>query len=281
MADMQSAVASEVNRRLENAVGDLQRKYALGQGGNDASIDGPTGAAYKEAAEEARRKKSANKKPSEDRSGEIEKEKRLEKAIEEDEDLDDDPELNRLREMRLLKLKQEKDERLENISKGHGQYRDITQDEFLPEVTGSMKVICHFYHNDFPRCKIMDHHLSKLAPRHVEAKFIKINAEKAPFFVEKLTIRSIPTVVCFNNGVAEQKIVGFNELSDKMPPGKEDEWPTVMLAKLLSMKGMLNANLIVDDDDVKVRAEQTLDQLRSAYLQAMPDDDIDFDDLDN
>jgi hypothetical protein len=34
--------------------------------------------------------------------------------------------------------------------------REITQDEFLPEVTSSKKVICHFYHNDFQRCKIMD-----------------------------------------------------------------------------------------------------------------------------
>jgi hypothetical protein len=31
-------------------------------------------------------------------------------------------------------------------------------------------------------------HLSLLAPQHVEAKFVKINAEKAPFFVEKLQV---------------------------------------------------------------------------------------------
>jgi hypothetical protein len=34
--------------------------------------------------------------------------------------------------------------------------REITQDEFLPEVTGSKKVICHFYSPEFMRCKIMD-----------------------------------------------------------------------------------------------------------------------------
>jgi hypothetical protein len=39
--------------------------------------------------------------------------------------------------------------------------REISQDEFLPEVTGSKRVICHFYHNDFQRCKIMD----KVSPR--------------------------------------------------------------------------------------------------------------------
>lgn len=31
------------------------------------------------------------------------------------------------------------------------QYRDIVQDEFLPEVTSSEKVIVHFYHKDFAR----------------------------------------------------------------------------------------------------------------------------------
>lgn len=38
------------------------------------------------------------------------------------------------------------------------------------------------------RCKIMDKHLALLAPQHVEAKFIKIDAEKAPFFVGKLQV---------------------------------------------------------------------------------------------
>ena len=31
------------------------------------------------------------------------------------------------------------------------QYREIVQDEFLPEVTSSIKVIVHFYHKDFQR----------------------------------------------------------------------------------------------------------------------------------
>lgn len=31
------------------------------------------------------------------------------------------------------------------------QYREIMQDEFLPEVTSSEKVVVHFYHKDFQR----------------------------------------------------------------------------------------------------------------------------------
>ena len=67
--------------------------------------------------------------------------------------------------------------------KGHGKYTEVTEAEFLPNVTGSKFVICHFYHHDFERCKIVDMHLREIARTHVEAKFIYINAEKAPFFI--------------------------------------------------------------------------------------------------
>ena len=36
-----------------------------------------------------------------------------------------------------------------------------------------------------------------------------INAEKAPFFVEKLGIRVIPTMVMFKDGIAVDRILGF------------------------------------------------------------------------
>ncbi|KAI9994574.1 hypothetical protein PInf_011315 [Phytophthora infestans] len=109
-------------------------------------------------------------------------------------ELDEDPELERIRAARLKQLKYEYEEKQTLMAKGHGEYREITQDEFLKEVTGSPLVAVHFYHRDFERCKIMDMHLAKLARRHIECKFLKLNAEKAPFFVEKLVIRVLPTV---------------------------------------------------------------------------------------
>lgn len=39
------------------------------------------------------------------------------------------------------------------------------------------------------RCKVMDMRLGELAPRHLETKFLRIDAEKAPFFVQKLQVR--------------------------------------------------------------------------------------------
>ena len=104
--------------------------------------------------------------------------------------------MRQIRQERLKNLKNEKIEKIENLSKGHGIYKDITQDEFLSEITSSNYVICHFYHSDFPRCLIMDHHLSILASQHIESKFVKINADKALFFVEKVTRLIIILCVC-------------------------------------------------------------------------------------
>lgn len=56
----------------------------------------------------------------------------------------------------MEKLKKEHKERLENLAKGHGSYREIVQDEFLKQVTTSEHVIVHFYHNDFEKCKVID-----------------------------------------------------------------------------------------------------------------------------
>ncbi|ETI44280.1 hypothetical protein F441_10939 [Phytophthora nicotianae CJ01A1] len=130
-------------------------------------------------------------------------------------ELDEDPELERIRAARLKQLKHEFEEKQSLMAKGHGEYREITQDEFLKEVTGSPLVAVHFYHRDFERCKIMDMHMSKLARSHIECKFLKLNAEKAPFFVEKLVIRVLPTVVCFKDGVAfPERVIGFDGLTE-------------------------------------------------------------------
>ena len=80
-----------------------------------------------------------------------------ENKLGDDEDADDDEgaAMRALREKRLQQMKMEQIEKLENIGKGHGQYREIVSDEFLSECCGSKVVIAHFYHDEFPRCKIM------------------------------------------------------------------------------------------------------------------------------
>ena len=246
---MQGAVADEVNNRLTKATSELAERYAQGKGGKDVSVDGPSGTAYKEkqAADQKAKKLAKEQKQSaqdaaenQQKNANVDMDEDEHHEEEENADGDEDVEVRRIREQRLREIKRVAREKLENIGKGHGQYREITQDEFLNEVTSSQRVVCHFYHADFPRCKVIDHHISRLVQRHIETKFIKMNAEKCPFFVSKLSIRTIPTTIIFFDGVAVDKIIGFEGLADKMPEGKEDEWPTIVLARLLGSKKAIN-----------------------------------------
>lgn len=199
-SNVQEGVAEEVNNRLARATAELQAKYARGEGGKDVSVDGPSGAAYKEKAlaeQKARKDRRLAQQAEHVKSDERQLKDEGEDG---DGDGDEDHELRELREQRLRQLKASRLQTMENLGKGHGQYREIVQDEFLAEMTSSAWVVCHFYHRDFARCEIMNHHISRLVARHVETKFVKINAEKAPFFVEKVTCAASVVVSCRANG---------------------------------------------------------------------------------
>lgn len=96
-------------------------------------------------------------------------------------------------------------------------------------------------------------------------------------------VRTLPTTVIFHDGVATDKILGFKGLADKMPDGKEDEWPTIILARLLATKGGINNAVIVDDDEVEAQMKAKMMEMRrhAAYvgMANMDDDDDDFDAL--
>ncbi|XP_031093760.1 thioredoxin domain-containing protein PLP3A [Ipomoea triloba] len=167
-------------------------------------------------------------------------------SVNEDIDLDelmDDPELEKLHADRIAALKKETEKRQELKKQGHGEYREITEGDFLGEVTGSEKVICHFYHREFYRCKIMDKHLKSLAPRHFDTKFLKLDAENAPFFVTKLGIKTLPCVILFRKGIATDRLVGFQDL------GGKDDFPTKTLETYLLKKGIIKENKPDDDND--------------------------------
>ncbi|KAH1260306.1 Thioredoxin domain-containing protein PLP3B [Glycine max] len=157
-------------------------------------------------------------------------------SVHEEVDLDelmDDPELEKLHADRIAALKK----------KGHGEFREVTEGDFLGEVTGSEKVICHFYHREFYRCKIMDKHLKSLAPMHIDTKFIKLDAENAPFFVTKLAIKTLPCVLLFRQGVAVDRLVGFQDV------GGKDDFTTRTLEALLIKKGIIEEKKAEDDED--------------------------------
>lgn len=160
-------------------------------------------------------------------------------------DLMDDPELEKLHADRIAALKREAEKRQSLTKKGHGEYREITEGDFLSEVTTSVKVICHFYHREFYRCKIMDKHLKSLATSHLDAKFVKLDAENAPFFVTKLGIKTLPCVILFRKGIAGDRIVGFQDL------GGKDDFSTRKLEALLIKKGIIEEKKKDEDEEAE------------------------------
>lgn len=88
----------------------------------------------------------------------------------------DDAELQKLHEERIAHLQAEREKRVVMQRKGHGEVQEITEGEFLEIVTKTEMVVCHFFHKDFERCKIMDKHLNVLAKRYFSTRFIKLSA---------------------------------------------------------------------------------------------------------
>lgn len=91
-------------------------------------------------------------------------------------DLLDDPELERLHAERLAMLQQENEKRQQLQRKGHGDYQEVEEGDFLEAVTKTDHVVCHFFHRDFERCKLLDKHLSILARKYFDTRFIKVSA---------------------------------------------------------------------------------------------------------
>jgi len=104
-----------------------------------------------------------------------------------DDDFGNDEESERImrtiKEQRLADLAADYEETQTNKTMGHGTYSEIVETEFLPTVTGAQYCVVAFFHKDFERCKIVDMHLHKICKQHTEAKFVRIDAEKSPFFI--------------------------------------------------------------------------------------------------
>lgn len=86
----------------------------------------------------------------------------------------------------------------------------------------------------FDRCQIMDKHLTVLAKKHVETKFLKLNAEKSPFLCERLRIKVIPTLALIKDGKSQDYVVGFTDL------GNTDDFTTETLEWRLGCADIIN-----------------------------------------
>ena len=236
---------------------ELQEKHRRGTNEIDDPDRAPTGFSYR-AMEQQKRRAAQQQAELKQQQAELQRRETdqlrrfvSQQLVDEEEDDDDsdyddlleedsnDPVLEALRQRRLEEMQQAQLKMARDLALGHGQYRTITQDEFLPESTGSSEFVAiHFFHKDFERCKIMDHHLGIVAPLHTECKFIRIDAEKAPFFVSKLQIRTLPTLIVIRDGKAIDRLTGFEGFSaDKSKP---DQWETSKLQEWLAKTGAIS-----------------------------------------
>ncbi|KAI5635925.1 thioredoxin domain-containing protein [Phthorimaea operculella] len=150
-------------------------------------------------------------------------EKKLDQELERLDALDSG-DLEAIRQARIAEMKQRAKKKQEWLANGHGEYTEVDNEkDFFTVCNKSEHVVCHFYKNDTPRCKIVDMHLKILAKKHVETRFVKIDAERAPFLTGRLKIRVIPTIACVKDNKMKDFIVGFTDL------GNRDDFSTEML----------------------------------------------------
>ena len=157
---------------------------------------------------------------------------------ESDEDIDSDFSMDSAEEEIMRKMKDkfgtEAAEKKKLMNKKNkqttltGEYKEISEKDFFELIKNKKeKIIANFSHDDFNRCKILENHMKKLAYEHKEALFVKIDVTKSFFLVENLKLKVLPTIIFFENGVARDRLTGFEEL------GNVDHFKTEVLARRL------------------------------------------------
>ncbi|KAM3353203.1 hypothetical protein ACQJBY_024398 [Aegilops geniculata] len=153
----------------------------------------------------------------------------------------DPDDIEALRERRMLQMRRAAERRAKWRALGHGEYTEVPEKEFFSAAKASERMVCHFYRDNWP-CKVMDKHMSILAKQHVETRFIKVHAEKAPFLTEKLRVVVLPTLALVKNAKVEDYVVGFDELGGKDDFSTEDLEERIAKAQVIFLDGEGPAN---------------------------------------
>ncbi len=198
-----------------------------------------------------------------------------------DADMDEDN-IEALRQKRKIMLQKQMRKEADLRQLGHGRYSELTDTkEFFAAAKKSSRMIVHFYRGVTPRCEIVDAHFHKLAPKHVECRFVKINAEKNPYLVEKLGVILLPTMVLIKDGKTDHAIHGFDEF------GGVDDFPTEVVAYVLAKYDMIKPEEVEDRSEDIAQGNvsgvnsiriNTITASRHAQLEDS-DDDFNMDDF--
>ena len=176
--------------------------------------------------------------------------------------LEDDEALESLRQKRLAQMQKQHSQQKKWRELGHGDYvelggghdaRDVAK-EFFQVSKESPRVVIHFYRPSTRYCDHFHAQLAKLAPKHMETKFCKINVEDcdhqgggASFLVERLGVVVMPTLVLVKDRKAFHHIRGFDEL------GGSEDFSEQTLAFVLGRHGIIDPTdeeLCFSEEDV-------------------------------
>ncbi len=142
-----------------------------------------------EKQKEEMEKKDFKEKNGKNKNLEGDEEENLEENDLEEVDSEEERIMQKQIQLRMDEVEKSREAQKAKLARKYGDYREIVETEFLDTMIKNQKVICHFYHDQFERCKIMDKHLKQISDLHPETLFVKINADKAPFFTVKLNIK--------------------------------------------------------------------------------------------
>ncbi|KAF9883517.1 hypothetical protein FE257_003392 [Aspergillus nanangensis] len=131
-----------------------------------------------------------------------------------------------------------------------GLYPTLNSDQVLLDITTQInRCVIHFAHPDFARCATMDDHMRELATHHHEVRFARADVRNTPFIVEKLKIRVLPCVIGFKDGIAVERVLGFEGIGLGGNDGTNGISTTTLEKRLLLSGILAQSRFKAKDDD--------------------------------
>lgn len=197
-------------------------------------------------------------------------EKQLDRELERLETLDVD-DLEAIRTQRMAEMKKRQQLKQEWLTNGHGEYTELDREkDFFGVCNKSVNVVCHFFKQGSPHCKVLDMHLKKLAQKHIETRFVGLDVERAPFLTGRLKIRTIPTMALVKDNNTKHYIAGFTELGDT------DEFTTELLEWVLARYEIIdyNGDLSVPPEEARRQKSISIQSKKTIKSKYDSDDDL-------
>ncbi|XP_052538271.1 phosducin-like protein 2 [Tympanuchus pallidicinctus] len=140
------------------------------------------------------------------------------KEAEDDFDEADRKAIEMYRQQRLQEWK-----RLQRRQK-YGELREISGEQYVKEVTNAPEdvwVIIHLYRPSIPMCLLVNEHLSQLARKFSEAKFVKASVNSC---IHSYHDRCLPTILVYKTGEIKARFIGAAECGGMYLKVEELEW---------------------------------------------------------